>query len=119
MQIVRPGFGPVLPGMRPRIGADEPLRPVWRGTLLVVPRQSLAIICTLVPEEVAKSVEPVTGLEQPIPIIMATLVAKVAQEGAIRFVHLAPPLLPLRVVGLCHVDGDHPVAVPSQHRGGL
>ena len=70
MQIVRPGFGPVLPGMRTRIGADEPLRPVCRRTPLVIPRQSRAIICTLVPEEVAKSVEPVTGLEQPFPIII-------------------------------------------------
>ena len=43
---------------------------------------------------------------------MADLVAEVAQEGPVRLVHLVPPLLALGVVGLGHVDGDHPVRCP-------
>src|SRR6056297_1946717 len=50
MQIVPPGFGPVLRGMGTRVGTDEMVAPVPHGPLLVVARKGRAVIQRLVTE---------------------------------------------------------------------
>ena len=66
----------------------------------------------------AKGGKPRAMLEQTVPIIMATLMAEMAQEGTVGFVQLVPPLLPLHVVRLRHINCDHPVVVAGEHRSG-
>jgi hypothetical protein len=39
-----------------------------------------------------------------------------AQERAVGLVELLAPVLPLDVVRLRHIDGDHPVGVAREHR---
>ena len=44
------------------------------------------------------------------------LVAKMAQQRAIRFIELHAAFLSFGIVGLGKIDGDHPVLVSCQHR---
>ena len=57
VQIVRPRLGPVLPRMRARVGADEPLLPVGRGAVLVVRAERLGVVGALVAEQRPELVE--------------------------------------------------------------
>ena len=76
--------------------------------------ERLAVVLPVVAEELTKSIDPVGPLDQPIPEVMADLVAEVAQECPVRLVHLNSPRLALGIVGLGDVDGDHPVQVPGR-----
>jgi hypothetical protein len=55
------------------------------------------------------------ALDQTIPVVVTDLVAKMAEQRAIGFVHAAPALFALGVVGLGQVDANHTVFVPRQH----
>ena len=48
---------------------------------------------------------------------MAGLVAEVAQQGAVGFVHGDAPLLAGSVVGFSERDGDEAIVMPSHNRG--
>ena len=100
------------------VGADEALGPVGRGPTLVVPREGRAVVRTLVPKDKTEGGKPRAMLEQAVPIIMATLMAEMAQEGTVGLVELVPPLLPLHVVRLRHIDRDYSVVVAGEHRSG-
>ena len=50
VQVMRPGFGEILPRMRGRVSRDEALQPVGRGTLLIVALQSRFIVLRIVTE---------------------------------------------------------------------
>jgi hypothetical protein len=50
---------------------------------------------------------------------VADLVAKVAEQRAVRLAHLHPNLLPKRIVRLGDVDGDHAVVVARAVLGDL
>ena len=105
VQVVRPGLGPVLPGMHGGVGADVRLRPVGGRPLLVVALERLGVAGPLVAEQLrGKRVEPGGAPDQPVPVVVADLVAEVAQQRAVGLVHGVPDLLALGVVGLLHVD---------------
>ena len=79
--------------------------------------ECLVVVLPLVAEEPAELLDPVAPLDEPVPIIMADLVPEVAQERAvILFEGVPPPLAVLGVVGLGHIDGDHPVGMPGSGR---
>ena len=44
MQVMRPGFGEILPRVRGRVGRNEALRPIRRRAVLVVALQSFFIV---------------------------------------------------------------------------
>ena len=46
-------------------------------------------------------------------VVVADLVPEVAEQGAVRLVHRDPQLLPVHVVALGQVQGDHAVVVPG------
>src|SRR4029453_10500073 len=108
---MRPGFGPIFPRVRTGIRTDKALGPVGRRPVLVMLLQGLPIVDSLIPEQGAERVQPWILLEQALPIIVATLMPDMAQERAGGLVELLPPALALDVVGLRHMDGDHPIGV--------
>src|SRR6266705_4528995 len=77
-----------------------------------------AIVRTLIPKDKTEGGKPRAMLEQAVPIIMATLMAEMAQEGTVGLVELVPPLLPLHVDRLRHIDRDYSVVVAGEHRSG-
>ncbi len=50
---------------------------------------------------------------------MSDLMAKMAQERAVRLVQVEPPPLSLHVIGLGHIEGDHAVRVSGEDRRGI
>ncbi len=76
---MRPGLGPVLPGVSAGVSGDERIRPVNRRALFVVEIERLVVILTLVTEEPAKLIDLVGPVNQPVPEVMADLVPEVAQ----------------------------------------
>src|SRR5271157_6421884 len=108
MQVMLPCLGPVLPGVSAGVSGDERIRPVNRRALLVMAIERLTVIPPLVAEEPAKFNDLIGLLDQPVPEVMADLVPEVAQECPVRLAQPQSPRLALGIVGLGHVDGDHP-----------
>ncbi|MPN10603.1 hypothetical protein SDC9_157898 [bioreactor metagenome] len=79
VQVVRPGFGPVLPRVGGGIGADVGVVPVLigDGRARVVVLQRLSIVLAFVAEQCTEIIEPraATARDQRIPEIVADLVA--------------------------------------------
>ena len=74
----------------------------------------MAVVLAVVAEHRPASVEPAAVADQPVPEIVAGLVAEVAEQGAIGFVHGHTALLAVGVVGFGQRDGDEAV-VMSRH----
>ena len=79
VQIVRPCFGPVLPGMGTGVRADKSLLPVSGHPPIVSP-QCFGVVLPFVPKEIAKAMDPVTIPYEPVPIVVATLMAEVPKS---------------------------------------
>jgi hypothetical protein len=92
--------------------------PVGSGPALVVPREGRAVVRTLIPTDKVDGGKPRALLEQVVPLIMATLMADVAQEGTGELVPRVPPLLSLQVVRRrqWRDDGGHVVLRHSAPR---
>ena len=116
VQVMRPGFGEILPRMRRRIGADEIVLPVRRRARGVVVLQRLPVIQPLVAEDRTKVIQLAAVADQDVPIVMSDLVAKVAEQRAIGLVHRGTPVFPLGVVGLLERHRDHAVLVSGHDR---
>src|SRR4051794_30984862 len=106
MQVMSPCLRPIFPGMNTRIGADKSLFPVGLGPFLIVTIQGRGIILTLIAKTLAKRLEQIAVLDEPVPIIMADLVAKMAQQGSVWLMHLQPALFPLGIVSFHDVNRD-------------
>ena len=115
VQVMRPGLGKVLPGMRRRIGADEILPPVRNGAVGVIGLQRRPVIHRFVAENLAPAFDEAAVAHQQVPEIMADLVAKVAEQRAIWLVHDGAPPLALGVVGLFDRERDQAVVVARHH----
>ena len=116
VEIVRPGLGPVFPRMGAGVGADEALLPVGGRGALVVRLERLGVVGALVAEDAPELLERRRARDQPIPVVVAALVAHVPEQRPIRLVERRPPLLALGIVGFGDVDGDDAVGVAGQHR---
>ena len=116
MQIMRPGFGPVFPGVHGGVGADAGVVPIRARAVLVVLVEGVGVTGAFVAEQVAKRWKPVAVGDQPIPIVMADFMAKVAEQGAVRFAHLHTDFFAVGVVGFLDVEGDQAVGMAGGRR---
>src|SRR5580692_2698611 len=94
-----PYLRPVFPGVGAGIGTDEIVLPVRWWSLAVVPVQSLLVIDALITEQFPKGAVSRGVLHQAIPVVVADLVAEMAEQGPIRFVLPRALALPVHIVG--------------------
>ena len=112
---MRPGLGPVFPRVRAGVAAHVAVGPVGRRALVVVHLQRGRVVGAVVAEQRAKVVDPRRGQHQQVPVVVADLVAEVAQQRAVGLAHLGADALAHRVFGLLGVQGDHAVVVARHH----
>ncbi len=78
--------------------------------------QRLVVVGALVAEQRVKALQPGGVVaDQPVPIIVAELVAEMAEQRAVVLAHLGAHLLALGGIGLGDVERDQPVVVAGQH----
>ncbi len=53
--------------------------------------------------------------DQPVKVVMADLVAEMAEQRAVRLVHRHSQLLAVHIVTLGEVKRDHPVVMAGEH----
>ena len=116
VQVVRERLGPVLPRVHRRVGADVALLPVGRRALRVVAVHRLRVVLALVAEQRAERVARAGLVDQDRLVVVAELVADVADHRAVRLAELGAALRADRVVGLREVDRDDAVGVPGHDR---
>ena len=107
VQVVRPGLGPVLPRVRAGVAGDAAVGPVGSRPLFVVHAQRVHVVGALVAEEFAEIEQPLRRVDQPVPVVVADLVAEMTHQRAVRLAHLGADLLAHHVLGLGGVQGDH------------
>ena len=117
MQIVGPGFGPILPRMSGRIGADIVLLPIRRCAILVMRLQRLAIIHAVIAKNRAALVQPPTVAHQHIPEVVADFMPEVTKQRAVRFAHFGAAPFTLRVVSFFQGYGDQAIVVAGSTLG--
>lgn len=71
VHIVRPGFCPVFPRVRGRIGTHEIILPVWRRPFCIVTSQGLAVVGTFITKHASEFFEPRSVADEQIPVIMS------------------------------------------------
>src|SRR6186713_2549376 len=98
MQIVGPTLGPIFPWMGARVSAYIALLPIGRRAAFIMILEGILVVLTLVAEQLPEEIEPVAVLNQPIPIVVADFVPKMAQERSVRLVHCQSPLFALHIV---------------------
>src|ERR1700730_5101452 len=111
---MRPRFSPILPRVRGCVSADKLGLPIRRRTLLVVVLQGLLVIRALIAEQLAERFQARAALDQPVPIVMAYLVAKMPQQRPVLLVLKLPLLLPPVVVRLSDIDCNEPIVVSCE-----
>ncbi len=116
VQVVSPALRPIFPRMCGSVSTHEALLPVFGGTGVVVTLQCRAVIGALIAEHRAKRLQPRLALYEELPVIVPALVAKVPEQGAIRFVQTHPLLFAVGIVGFRDVDRDDAIRVSSEHR---
>jgi hypothetical protein len=79
VQVVRPGLGEILPGMRRRVGRDETLLSVGRRSCAVVALQGPAIVLPLISEDGPAGIESAAIAHKQIPVVVADLMPEVAE----------------------------------------
>src|SRR5258708_38258265 len=79
VHIVRPGFGPVFPGMRAGISADKTHIPIYGCARPVVLFQTLFVVETFIPEQFPETSDLIGVADQSFPIIVADFVTKMSQ----------------------------------------
>ena len=112
---MRPGFGPVFPGVRRGVAAHMVLAPVAQVVASgVVGAQGGGVIKALVAKHAAKGLQAVAVAHQLVPVEVARFVAQVADEGAVGLAQRHTPLCALAVVGFCHIEGDGAAVVARE-----
>ena len=98
------------------VGGDVALLPTGGGTLAVVPVHRRLIVRLRVAEQTPERLESLgEPRHQTVVVVMADLVAEVAEQRAVRLVHRHPQLLPMNVVAFGEVDGDDAVVMTGDH----
>ena len=115
VQVVGERLGPVLPGMHRGVLADVGARPVDVGAGRVVLFEGRLVRHPLVAEEGSKRVQVIGVEDEASPVVVADLVAEVAEHGAIRLPELLTDELAMRVIRLGEVEGDDAGVVSGDH----
>ena len=115
MQVMSPGFGPVFPRVRGRVGADIRLFPVECGAVSIVSLQAFRIVVALVAEVGTEGFELLLAAHQPHEIIMTRFVAEMAQQGSIRFLHRRADAFALRIVGFGDIHRNQAIVMARQY----
>ena len=76
VEIVCPGLGKILPGVRACIGGDKTLRPIGRRAARIVVLQGRGIILSLIAEDAAELIQVRRAEDQPAPVIVPILCRK-------------------------------------------
>jgi hypothetical protein len=116
VHIVGPGSRPVLPRVAAGVGADEALAPVGRRARFVVRLQRGAVVLPFVAELGAPWLEPRAVFDETLPVVVAGLVSKVAQLGALRLRQCLAARLAPGIVGFLRVQRDHTVRMAGAKR---
>ena len=86
------------------------------GPVLVVALRRPPRNRALVAEQLAEALRAsCVSRDQPVPVVVADLVAQVAEHGAIALAHLLAHVLAKREVGLVDVERDDAVVVAGHH----
>ena len=112
MQVVRPGLGPVLGGVRAGVGRNEAGLPARRRALVVITSQGLVITLAFVAEQLACCSALVVVKNEAV-VVVAGLMAKVAEQGPVRFVDKHAHLFAVDLVRLGRVDRDDALGMPD------
>src|ERR1019366_5538074 len=99
------------------IGADEFLGPVRIRACAIIILKSLIVVCAFVTKAFAESVYPRGFLDEDVPIVMSDLVAEMAKERAVGFMHRDPGALALDIIRFGDVHGDHTILVTGESSG--
>jgi hypothetical protein len=92
------------------------LGPIRRRSLRIVILQGLRVVLAFVAEQAAEFFEVRRARDQAVPVVVPDLVAKVAEQRAVRFAHLPAAAFAFGVVGFREIDRDHAAGVTGQHR---
>ena len=119
LQIVRPRFRPVFPGMGGRVGADVALLPAPHIATFIVRAQGRRIIQPLIakpfPKRQPLRIFPRQLRQKSLPQVVPTLMAEVPQQSPASLSELLPIDLPIGIVRLLQIDGDDPIQVSHRH----
>jgi len=106
VEIGCPGFGKILPGMHRGVGADVRLGPIHRRPALVIGIQRVGVRDAGMVAEDGLALIFTAAFDKDIPIEVADLVAKVADQRPLRFAQIDAKFLALDVVSFANVDRD-------------
>ncbi len=115
VQVVRPGFGPVLPRMRTGVAGHETVAPIGDRALLVMRLEGGGVVGAFVAEQRAIVFQPVRRIDQQVPVVVADLVPEMPHQRSIRFPHLGANALAHCVFRFLCVEGDDAVFMARQH----
>src|SRR6185295_12896673 len=99
------------------VSAHEGLVPIRRGTVGVVLLKGRVVVDPFITEHSAKRFQPRRISDQLVPIVMAYLVTKMAEQRPVRLMHGHPPLFTLHIVGFVEIDRNQAVFMPGHHAG--
>ncbi len=113
VQVMRPALGPVFPRMHAGIGADVVQRPVRARALRIVGLQAGRVVLGFIAEQGAKALQPVGAGDQPVPVVVADLMAEMPEQRAVGLMHGLAHRFACGVVGLVEVQRDQAGVVPG------
>src|SRR5262249_33985291 len=117
VEVMRPALGEVLPGVSARVAADEGFAPVRARAVFVMPLERGGIILALGAERLAEAIDAAAVASEHLPVVIAHLGAKRAEDGAVGLAELAAQALALGVVGLAQADRDDAAGVSGRDLG--
>ena len=119
VQVVREALREVLPRMHGGVLGDVGLLPAFGSAELVVPGDRVGVTGPLVAEQCAAVVEVLVctraGFDQYVLVVVAHLVAEVAEHRAVRLAEPNPQRLAVVIERFDEIDGDDASGVADDH----
>src|ERR1700735_4862788 len=111
---MRPGLGPVFPGVRRSVCADVVVLPIQRRPILIVYLERGAIILAVVAKHRTAFLQPATVPDQYVPEIVADLMTEVAEQGPVRLTHLRAAALAHDIVRFFQGYGNDAIVMARE-----
>ena len=117
VHVVSPALGPVFPRVHAGVGTDKMEGPVRARAFFIALFQALGVVLVFIAKQLPECGQPFAAgvVDQPVPIVVPDLVAKVPHQGTVRLVHREPGPLPLDIIGFGHVQRDQAIVVTGHH----